>query len=76
MHRLQLDELKEAAVTKGYATIKRDLPNAPAVPLSSWPGFSSQISGTVFGTVTYYLEGNKVRVHKVLDEEEHTYTMS
>ena len=32
-------------------------------------GFSSQVAGTVYTSVKYYLEGNRVRVHKFLQKD-------
>jgi len=72
---MTLAELKEEA-GKTFRTIQRDEPSAPAVSLEDWNGFSPYAGGpTMTATVTYHLEGNKVRVHKTL-EGDYWYTLS
>jgi hypothetical protein len=73
---MELEKVKTTASALAYTTIKSDEPNARPVPLATWKGFSSHVSGTLFATVTYFLEGNKVRVHRVLDEKDHYYTLN
>jgi len=72
---MTLTELKEEAGKK-FTKIQRDEPNAPAVSLKDWNGFSPYAGGpTATATVTYHLEGNRVRVHKAL-EGDHGYILS
>jgi hypothetical protein len=70
------DELKTEALSRRFTKIKRDEENAREVALKDWHGFSSHVSGALYATVTYYLEGNRVRVRKALDSEDHWYTLS
>lgn len=64
---MTLQELKDVA-GKQFKTIQRDEPNAPAVSLKDWNGFSPYAGGpTSTASVTYHLDGNKVRVQKALE---------
>jgi len=71
-----LDELKTEIQNRGFTRVKRDAENAKEVALKDWTGFSSHISGGAYAMVTYYLEGNRLRVHKALQQEDHWYTLS
>jgi hypothetical protein len=66
---MTLTELKEEAGKK-FTKIQREEPNAPAVSLKDWNGFSPYAGGpTATAAVVYYLDGNRVRVEKTLDGE-------
>ena len=69
------EQFKNEALCRGFTRIKRDEDGAREVSLKDWPGFSGHVTGTVFATVIYNLEGNKLRVHKTLDGD-HSYTLS
>ena len=73
---MNLDELKKEALAAGYTKIQREAPNAPTVSLSDWKGFSSHVTGGVYASVAYYLEGNRMRIHKTTEKEDHWYTLS
>lgn len=73
---MSLDELKEAALKAGYSRIQREEENAPIVDLRTWNGFSSHVIGHMYATVEYYLEGNRVCIHKTLEREDHWYLLS
>ena len=64
---MTLQELKDEAGKK-FTKIQRDEPNAPAVSLKDWNGFSPYAGApTMLASVTYHLDGNKVRVQKALE---------
>jgi hypothetical protein len=65
----------EAIQALNYTTIQREDGSAPAASLRDWRGFSSHVSGGLYATVTYYLEGNRVRVHKALEHGDHYYIL-
>jgi hypothetical protein len=68
---VSLEEIKALAFT----TIQREIEGAPVLPLKDWMGFSSHVSGGMYASVTYYLEGNRVRVHKALEDGDHYYIL-
>jgi hypothetical protein len=72
-----LEELKAEAMKRGYKRIRRDVDNARWVALENWSGFSGQ-TNTPYMTVQveYWLQGNKVRVTRALDNQEYWYTLS
>jgi hypothetical protein len=72
-----LDELKTEAKKLGFTKIGREVDNAPWVPLESWNGFSGATGSPHFTVqVDYWLEGNRVRVTRALDDQEYWYTLS
>ncbi len=72
-----LGELKAEAVKRGYTKIRRDVEGSPAVPLESWNGFSGHTSTPYISVhVQYWLEGNRVRITRAMDDQEYWYTLS
>ena len=72
-----LAEVKAEAAKRGYTRIKRDVDKAPWVPLESWRGFSGGTNTPHYTVqVEYWLEGDKVRVTRALDDQEYRYTLS
>ena len=73
---IYLDELKSEAKNLSYTRIRRD-GDTQWRPLESWGGFSAS-TGVALMTVqvVYYLEGNRVRVRRALDDQEYWYTLS
>jgi hypothetical protein len=72
-----LAELKAEAMKRGYTRIKRDVDRAPWVPLESWRGFSGSTHTPHYTLqVEYWLEGDKVRVTRALDDQEYWYILS
>jgi FRG domain len=72
-----LAEVKAEAAKRGYTRIRRDVENAPWVPLESWRGFSGSTDVPYFTVqVEYWLEGDKIRVTRALDDQEYSYTLS
>jgi hypothetical protein len=78
-HYQSMSESKEISLAEikalPFETIQREAKGAPVVPLQKWQGFSSHVSGGTYATVTYYLEGNRVRVHKALEDGDHYYIL-
>jgi hypothetical protein len=73
---MRLDELKTAAKELGYLIIKGDRESGWR-PLTSWNGVSSGTNvPNASVQVYYYLEGNRVRVTKALDNQEYWYTLN
>jgi len=71
-----LEELKEEASKRGYTKIRREVAGAPMVPLESWNGFSGHTrTPYVSVQVQYWLEGNRVRVTRAMDDQEYWYTL-
>lgn len=72
---MTLEELKNSTEHQ-YKSIRRDEPNAPAVSLKDWRGFSPYAGGpTSFAEISYHLEGERVRVHKAF-EGDYWYILS
>jgi len=74
---MDCDGLKVEAAKRGFTKIKRENDDASVVPLTTWNGFSGRTDNPhFFVQVDYYLEGNKVRIKRALDEQDHWYTLS
>jgi hypothetical protein len=76
-----LEQIKKAALALGYTKIQCKTGATPAVYSRYWVGFASHVEGGGRAKVDYYMEGNKsdghkVRVHKVLQGEDHWYILS
>jgi hypothetical protein len=69
-----LELLKDEALCRGFTKIKRDEENAKEVLLKDWSGFSGHVSGMLYATVIYEMQGNKLRIQKTLDSNEYWYT--
>lgn len=70
------EQFKNEALCRGFTRIKRDEDGAKEVSLKDWPGFSGHVTGTMYATVIYNLEGNKLRIQKAADTNEYWYTLS
>jgi len=73
------ENFKRVALAQGFANIKGDAENYKVVSLSGWNGISSHMPGGGTGgsaSVDYYLDGDRVRIHKALDANEYWYTLS
>lgn len=71
-----LEELKAEAHKSGYTKIKRDVDGAPWVLLEKWNGFSSHTSSPYVSVqVQYWLEGDRVRVTRAMDDQEYWYIL-
>jgi hypothetical protein len=73
------EEFKTKALALGHTNVQSDEDNAPVVPLKDWKGLWSGTSGGRPGmsqSVTYTIEGSRVRIRKALEEGDHWYTLS
>lgn len=72
-----LEELKAEAIKQGFTKIRRDVDNAPWVPLGTWNGFSGHTNTPYISVqVQYWLERERVRVTRAMDDQEYWYILS
>ena len=72
-----LEELKAEAIKRGFTSIKRDVDGAPRVSLRTWNGFSGHTSTPYVSVqVQYWLEGDRVRITRAMDDQEYWYALS
>ena len=67
---MELAEFKKEALRLGYKKLRRDHPDAKVEPINTWNGFSPYLRGggpTAFAMVEYFIEGDKLRVHKAIE---------
>jgi hypothetical protein len=75
---LSLDQLIEAASSAPFTKIQDAARRVAPKPLKDWQGVWPGMRGNPHGSVTvdYYIEGNRVRVHKTGDAEDLRYILS
>jgi hypothetical protein len=72
-----LEEVKADAIKRGFTRIKRDVDGAPSVPLGTWNGFSGHTNTPYLSVqVQYWLEGDRVRVTRAMDDQQYWYILS
>jgi len=73
---VDLEQLKTYALKRGYTKIKRDVDAAPWVPLKHWRGFSGATQTPYMSVqVEYWLQGDRVRITRALDNQEYWYML-
>lgn len=71
-----LDEFKAEAKKLGFKRITRD-GTTNSGPIASWKGFSSRTDTPhAYVQVCYYIDGNRMRVTRAGEDQEHWYTLS